>query len=589
MRITLDKKFLIRATLSFFFFFMLGSKTFATTEFKLLASDGAVGDNFGDSVSINGDVALIGANGDDDYGNDSGSAYVFRWNGSNWVEEQKLLASDGAAGDRFGQGISISGDVALVAAPGSVGAYVFRWNGSNWVEEQKLLASDDGFGDSVSISGDVALLGASGENDKGYNSGAAFIFRWNGSNWVEEQKLLASDGAANDNFGDSVSISGDVALVGASEEEKGGPQLGKAYVFRWNGSNWVEEQTLRASDGADRDHFGDQVSISGDVALVGAAEEEKPVPGPGKAYVFRWNGSNWVEEQKLLASDGGSADAFGVGASVSGDVALVGAPGEDGEDKGSVYVFRWNGSSWVEEQMLRASDGAEGNGFGGDEAVSISGEVALVGADNDDEKGNGSGSAYVYALSGKCSFVDVPPGYWAEEHICEIYDAGITKGCSQDPLKYCPQDDVTRAQMAVFIGRGIHGSSFTPPPATGIFNDVPIGSFAANWIEQFYNDGITGGCGTSPLRYCPSNPVTRAQMAVFLLRAKHGSNYTPPTATGIFDDVPVGSFAADWIEQLYNEGITGGCGTNPLRYCPDNSVTRAQMAVFIVKTFDFRQ
>ena len=188
-------------------------------------------------------------------------------------------------------------------------------------------------------------------------------------------------------------------------------------------------------------------------------------------------------------------------------------------------------------------------------------------------------------LSPYNGFFDVVPGYWAEDAIYKIYEAGITTGCSATPLKYCPERTVTRAQMAVFLSRGIHGSNFTPPTATGIFDDVPVGSFAANWIEQFYKDGITGGCGTNPLRYCPENPVTRAQMAVFLLRAKHGSNYTPPTATGIFDDVPVGSFAADWIEQLYNEGITGGCGTNPLRYCPDSSVTRAQMAVFIVKTF----
>jgi hypothetical protein len=187
--------------------------------------------------------------------------------------------------------------------------------------------------------------------------------------------------------------------------------------------------------------------------------------------------------------------------------------------------------------------------------------------------------------SGMCGLIDVPIGHWAEESICKIYDAGITKGCSQDPLMYCPQSEVTRAQMAVFLGRGIHGSTFSPPPPTGIFSDVPKSYWAAAWIEQFYKDGITGGCGTNPLRYCPENPVTRAQMAIFLLRAKHGKNYTPPPATGKFSDVPVTYWAADWIEQLSEEGITKGCGTNPLRYCPEDSVTRAQMAVFIARTF----
>jgi Subtilase family len=197
---------------------------------------------------------------------------------------------------------------------------------------------------------------------------------------------------------------------------------------------------------------------------------------------------------------------------------------------------------------------------------------------------------YALVVSGNISMVagifqDVPPGYWAEDAIYKIYNAGITTGCSQTPLRYCPEDPTNRTQMAVFLGKAVHGSNFTPPSPTGIFNDVPESYWAADWIEQFYNDGITSGCGTNPLRYCPTNPATRAQMAIFLLRAKHGSSYTPPPATGIFNDVPTGYWAAAWIEQLYNEGITTGCGTSPLRYCPENTVTRAQMAVFIVRTF----
>jgi len=184
------------------------------------------------------------------------------------------------------------------------------------------------------------------------------------------------------------------------------------------------------------------------------------------------------------------------------------------------------------------------------------------------------------------SFNDVPPGHWAEEAIYKIFFAGITKGCSQNPLLFCPGATVTRAQMAVFLGRGTHGSGFTPPPAIGIFADVDLSHWAGDWIEQAYHDGITKGCSTNPLRYCPEVNVTRAQMAVFLLRAKHGDSYPPPPATGIFADVDLSHWAADWIEQLYEEGITKGCATNPLRYCPETSVTRAQMAVFLVRTFD---
>jgi Metallo-peptidase family M12 len=206
-------------------------------------------------------------------------------------------------------------------------------------------------------------------------------------------------------------------------------------------------------------------------------------------------------------------------------------------------------------------------------------------ADNRKTLNNTAYTVANFRQGGVVSFIDVPSGYWAEQAIYKIYNAGITTGCSQNPLRYCPEDPTNRAQMAVFLGRAVHGSSFTPPSPTGIFNDVPVSYWSADWIEQFYNDGITSGCNTNPLRYCPTNSVTRAQMAIFLLRAKHGSSYTPPPATGIFNDVSTGYWAAAWIEQLYNEGITTGCGTSPLRYCPENTVTRAQMAVFIVRTF----
>jgi hypothetical protein len=183
------------------------------------------------------------------------------------------------------------------------------------------------------------------------------------------------------------------------------------------------------------------------------------------------------------------------------------------------------------------------------------------------------------------SFYDVPFRYWAFDWIQRLYAANITGGCSTNPLQYCPEGTVTRAQMAVFLERGIHGPSYTPPAVgsgTG-FGDVPPGYWAAAWIKQLAADGITGGCGSG--NYCPESPVTRAQMAVFLLRSKHGASYNPPavgSGTG-FGDVPTTYWAAAWIKQLVAEGITSGCGAGT--YCPDAPVTRAQMAVFLVKTF----
>ncbi len=181
-------------------------------------------------------------------------------------------------------------------------------------------------------------------------------------------------------------------------------------------------------------------------------------------------------------------------------------------------------------------------------------------------------------------FLDVPPSHLFHTYVIKIALAGITAGCGGG--NYCPDANVLRSQMAIFLLRGEHGETYAPPPATGtVFVDVPIGSFAADFIEQLFNEGITGGCSASPPMYCPNASVLRSQMAIFLLRAEHGSSYAPPTATGIFQDVPVGSFAANFIEQLYSEGITGGCGTSPLRYCPNDATTRGAMAVFLSRTF----
>jgi len=181
------------------------------------------------------------------------------------------------------------------------------------------------------------------------------------------------------------------------------------------------------------------------------------------------------------------------------------------------------------------------------------------------------------------TFTDVPIVYWSWHYIESLYSGGITGGCLAAPLNYCPTTAVTRAQMAIFLLRGMHGSAYTPPAATGsMFTDVSAGSFGAAWIEQLATEGITSGCGGG--KFCPNTIVTRAQMAVFLVRAKHGIAFVPPAATGIFSDVPVGSFGANYIEQLVTDGVTSGCGGG--LYCPSSTVKRDSMAVFLVKTFN---
>ncbi len=178
------------------------------------------------------------------------------------------------------------------------------------------------------------------------------------------------------------------------------------------------------------------------------------------------------------------------------------------------------------------------------------------------------------------------PNVWYYTDVLKLYNSGITGGCATSPLLlYCPNGSVTRAQMAVFLLKGIHTSSYSPPGVGGStgFTDVSITYWAATWIKQLAVEGITGGCGAGV--YCPESPVTRAQMAVFLLRSKHGSGFAPPAVgsdTG-FTDVPTSYWAAAWIKQLAAEGITSGCGGG--NFCPNDPVTRAQMAIFLVKTF----
>ena len=383
-----------------------------TSETKLTASDAAAGDLFGrvsNSLGVSLDTVVVGAYLDDDADTSSGSAYIFEDDGTGWAEKAKLTASAAAAGDLFGQAVSIDGDAVVIGSffdddlgSHSGSAYVFRGSGSSWTQEAKFTASDgaeaDQFGFSVSVSGDAALIGAPFNDDAGADSGSAYVFRWDGNSWSEEAKLTPSDGAAGDRFGDSVSISGNALVAGATFADVGGDETGVAYVFRWNGTAWNQEAKLTASDANKGDQFGFAVGISGDTAVVGAYGK-----GPGKnkgaAYVFKWDGTTWSEEAKITASDGAAHDQFGGSVSISGDIIVAGAPrGDDGsKDSGAAYVFERIGTTWTEEAKLNASDGAKDDFYG--ESVFIDGTTAIIGAPRNDDAGANSGSAYVYELS----------------------------------------------------------------------------------------------------------------------------------------------------------------------------------------------
>jgi len=269
--------------------------------------------------------------------------------GNEWVEAAKLLASDGLGADAFGVSVSLSGDTALIGAllrdttPDNEegAAYVFVRSGTIWVEEAKLIASDgedgDLFGNSVSISGDTALIGALYDDDNGFTSGSAYVFVRYGTVWLEKAKLLASDGANGDVFGFSVSVSGDTALIGAIYDDP----RGSAYVFVRNGGTWSETAKLRPSDGSGGS-FSSSLSVDGDLALIGAESSYANGSGSGSAYAFVRDGTTWREAARLLAPDGTNQDALGHAVSLAGDTALIGAyrDGPPDNESGSAYVFR---------------------------------------------------------------------------------------------------------------------------------------------------------------------------------------------------------------------------------------------------------
>jgi parallel beta-helix repeat protein len=204
------------------------------------------------------------------------------------------------------------------------------------------------------------------------------------------------------------------------------------------------------------------------------------------------------------------------------------------------------------------------------------------GTANDLVVSNTDGSTGTLVKGFVADFLDVPGGAQFYSYVTTLVSNGITAGVGGG--LYGVNDDTLRQQMAVFLLKAEHGLCYAPPPCSGIFSDVPCPSTFANWIEQMAAEGITGGCGGG--NFCPQNPVRRDQMAVFLLKAQHGSGYVPPMCTGLFLDVPCPSPFANWIEQLANESITGGCGGG--NYCPSNPNTRGQMAVFITKTFNLQ-
>lgn len=325
---------------------------------KLTADDGTAADRLGVAVSVSGVYVIAGANGDDDKGNDSGSAYMFLWNGSAWTQQKKLVASDGAAGDRFGESVSVSGDYALVGSSydddrgaDSGAAYIFKREGTTWTQQKKLIPSDSGsgdyFGSAVSVSGDYALVGAHLSKNSLTNTGfgAAYIFKREASGWNQKAKLTADDGAVNDFFGHSVSLYCDgtscYAVIGADgDDTAAGRDSGSVYIFKRNSDDtWTQTAHVYASDSAEGDSFGKSVSVYGQgsywVLIAGADKNDEAGSNSGAAYIFSLSGSAWSQKEKLVPASGGTNDYYGRSVGIFGYNVIAGAPNRDVSGKGT--------------------------------------------------------------------------------------------------------------------------------------------------------------------------------------------------------------------------------------------------------------
>ena len=301
---------------------------------KITDTTGAANDFFGYSVSISGNFAIVGAYYDDVGANgNQGSASIYKFNGTNWVLMQKITDTTGAANDTFGYSVSISGKYAIVGINlDNVGvnsdqgsASIYQNNGTNWVLMQKITdatgAANDYFGYSVSISGNYAIVG-SYQDDIGTNAdqGSASIYQYNGTNWVLINKITDATGAENDDFGNSVSISDNYAIVGARNDDVGtNINEGSASFYQYNGTNWVLMQKITDAAGAAGDNFGYSVSISGNFAIVGAVLDDGGANADqGSASIYQRVGLGWQKLQYLTDPAGNANDEFGISTAIDG-------------------------------------------------------------------------------------------------------------------------------------------------------------------------------------------------------------------------------------------------------------------------------
>lgn len=383
---------------------------------KIHAFGGGTGDNFGWSVAVDGEFAVIGEVHDDHTFFDTGTASVYRLVSGTWIFIGRVTSPDPESSSWFGYSVDIEGDVLVVGSPfhdtvdgfDAGLAYVYRFDGGNFVYNGTLEASDghafSEFGYSVSVSSYLGVeriaVGARSNDEIAPQAGAVYIFEYNDDSWEEADKITANDAAEDDKFGWSVSLSGRFLGVGAPGNDDAGLTTGSAYIYEKISFIWLRRATITADDAAAGDNFGWDVAIDDDATLlVGAYRNDEAALDAGAAYVFRRDVATWPQEAKLMASNALQDDCFGYSVALKDDMAIIGAVHDDTgfPTTGSAYVCQYDGVAWAETARLEATDGWGGDRLGWD--VSTDGASVLVSASYSDDVNQDAGSAYFFPYS----------------------------------------------------------------------------------------------------------------------------------------------------------------------------------------------
>ncbi|WP_240657355.1 FG-GAP repeat protein [Pseudoalteromonas rubra] len=380
---------------------------------RLLANDGRAQDYFGYGAAIDGNTVLVGAHQADVNGiKDGGVGYVYVLGDKGWQQQAKLIASPLFADDTLGGKVVLNNHIAMLGGMRrddkgeDAGAVVaFERYADKWTQTQIFTAPDakpgDAFGQSLALTDTTLVIGAPRNDTKANDAGAAYIFHRTGDSWRYHSKIMASDGAAGDLFGIDVAIDGNTIVVGADLHDKTAENAGAVYVYVLEDNQWQQQAKLMASDAGKTDIFGVRVAISGDTALISARRDDVEHLGvdAGSAYIFERTGTRWTQAQKLTSPDGSADDRFGRGVALSGDIAIISAMNHDaqGKDTGALYVYKKHPDGWRYSSKVIAKNAQPGDQFGWN--VGLSGGKAVIATPHHDANGKESGAVYVQDLN----------------------------------------------------------------------------------------------------------------------------------------------------------------------------------------------